>query len=69
MKKLILLTAFLLIIIIGCSTTPEFIPVQKQVDYLTNGVWIGMLPCADCEGIDYTLNLKNDFTFKQRICL
>ena len=66
MKKLILLTAFLFIIIVSCSSTPEFVGEPKQVDYLTNGVWIGILPCADCEGIDYTLNLKNDFTFKQK---
>ena len=25
-----------------------------------------MLPCADCEGIDYQINLKNDYTFKQK---
>ena len=66
MKKLILLTAFLFVIIVSCSSTPEFVPEPKQVDYLTNGVWIGILPCADCEGIDYTLNLKKDFTFKQK---
>ena len=65
MKKLILLSAFLFIIIIGCSSAPESIPDQKQLAFLSNGVWLGLLPCVDCEGIDYTLNLKNDFTFKQ----
>ncbi|MDP2366484.1 MAG: copper resistance protein NlpE N-terminal domain-containing protein [Ignavibacteria bacterium] len=64
MKKILLLSAFLFIIIIGCSSAPESID-QNQVTFLTNGVWLGKLPCDDCEGIDYTLNLKNDFTFKQ----
>jgi len=66
MKKVILLSAFLFIVIIGCSSAPESIPDQKQITFLTNGVWVGVLPCTDCEGIDYTVNFKNDFTFKQK---
>lgn len=66
MNKIILLSAFMFLIIIGCSSAPETIPDNKQTTFLTNGIWLGMLPCADCEGIDYQLNLKNDFTFKQK---
>ena len=66
MKNLILLSAFLFIGIVGCSSGPDFIPDQKQVSFLTNGVWLGMLPCDDCDGIDYSLNFQNDFTFKQK---
>jgi len=66
MNKVILLSAFMFLIIIGCSSAPETIPDTKQTTFLTNGIWLGMLPCADCEGIDYQLNLKNDFTFKQK---
>ncbi len=66
MKKLILFPAFLFLIIVGCSSAPELVPEVKQVTFLTNGIWLGMLPCADCDGIDYQLNLKNDFTFKQK---
>ena len=66
MKKLIVISAIIFVIVSGCSSGPETMPDQKQVTYLTNGVWVGMLPCTDCEGIDYTLNLKNDFTFKQK---
>ena len=54
-------------IIVGCSSAPETTTENKDVTFLTNGIWLGMLPCADCEGIDYQLNLKNDFTFKQKI--
>ncbi len=67
MNKVILLSAFMFLIIIGCSSAPETIPDTKQTTFLTNGIWLGMLPCADCEGIDYQLNLKNDFTFKQKL--
>jgi len=66
MKKLILLPVFLLLIVTGCSSAPETLPDTKQVTFLTNGVWIGLLPCEDCEGIDYTVNFKDDFTFKQK---
>ncbi|HEX9251864.1 MAG TPA: copper resistance protein NlpE N-terminal domain-containing protein [Ignavibacteriaceae bacterium] len=66
MQKSLILSAILFIIIIGCSSTPEIVPDPKQVTFLTNGIWLGMLPCADCEGIDYQLNLKNDYTFKQK---
>jgi heat shock protein HslJ/uncharacterized membrane protein len=65
MKKLILLPVFLLLIITGCSSGPETLPDTKEISFLTNGVWIGLLPCEDCEGIDYTINFKDDYTFKQ----
>ena len=66
MKKLILLPVFLLLVITGCSSGPETVTDLKDITYLTNGVWIGFLPCEECEGIDYTINFKNDYTFKQK---
>lgn len=66
MKKLILLSTLVFLIIIGCSPAPETISENKNAEFLTNGIWLGILPCADCEGIDYQLNLKNDYTFKQK---
>lgn len=66
MAKSLILSIITFLIIIGCSSAPEFIPDPKQVTFLTDGVWLGMLPCADCEGIDYQLNLKNDYTFKEK---
>ena len=67
MQKILLLSAFIFVIIIGCSSAPETTTENKDVTFLTNGIWLGMLPCADCDGIDYQLNLKNDFTFKQKL--
>jgi uncharacterized membrane protein/uncharacterized lipoprotein NlpE involved in copper resistance len=66
MKKILILLTITFLIIIGCSSAPEFVPDPKSVTFLTNGIWLGMLPCADCEGIDYQINLKNDYTFKQK---
>ena len=66
MKKILILSTIIFLIIIGCSSAPEFVPDPKNVTFLTNGIWLGMLPCADCEGIDYQINLKNDYTFKQK---
>ena len=66
MKKILMLSTIIFLIIIGCSSAPEFVPDPKNVTFLTNGIWLGMLPCADCEGIDYQINLKNDYTFKQK---
>ncbi len=66
MNKIILLSVFIFLIIVGCSSAPETIPDTKQTTFLTNGIWLGMLPCADCDGIDYQLNLKSDYTFKEK---
>ncbi len=66
MKINLILSTIIFLIIIGCSSAPEFVPDPKNVTFLTNGIWLGMLPCADCEGIDYQINLKNDYTFKQK---
>lgn len=66
MKKLLPLFAMLLFIFNACSSAPEIIPDEEKVNFLTDGVWLAILPCTDCEGIDYQLNLKDNFTFKKR---
>ncbi len=66
MKKILLLSLFLFVVIIGCSSAPETVQDTKMVTYLSNGIWLGSLPCQDCESIDYQLNLKTDFTFTQK---
>ncbi|HKJ42115.1 MAG TPA: copper resistance protein NlpE N-terminal domain-containing protein [Sunxiuqinia sp.] len=32
-----------------------------------NGIYQGVLPCADCPGIDYQLILKNDHTYSEKM--
>ena len=67
MKIFILLTTFLLAIIVGCSSTPESIPEPKELSNLTSGVWLGLLPCQDCDEIDYQINFRKDYTFVQKL--
>jgi uncharacterized lipoprotein NlpE involved in copper resistance len=38
---------------------------QNSLDW--NGVYKGTLPCADCEGIETTINLKSDGTFRRTL--
>ena len=66
MKKLILLSLFISVVYTGCSSAPEIVPDRKQIQFLTNGIWLGIFPCENCDGIDYQLNLKDDYTFKQK---
>ena len=66
MNKILTLSTLIFLIITGCSSAPETTTENKDVTFLTNGIWLGMLPCADCEEIDYQINLKNDYTFKQK---
>lgn len=67
MQRTLLLSTLVFVIIIGCSSAPETTTENKDVTFLTNGIWLGMLPCADCEEIDYQINLKDDYTFKQKL--
>ncbi|HCY76885.1 MAG TPA: hypothetical protein DHV28_13270 [Ignavibacteriales bacterium] len=66
MYKVLSVAAFLLVLLLGCSSSPEIIQDSKKISFFTNGIWLGILPCSDCEEIDYQLNLKNNFTFKQK---
>lgn len=67
MIKKLLLTIIIVVFICGCSSTTDIVYNEKQVNFLTNGIWLGSLPCADCEAIDYQLNLKSDYTYKQKM--
>ncbi len=67
MKKNILFASLFFLIVVGCSSAPDTIQNTKQLTFLSNGRWIGVLPCDDCDGIDYQLNLKDDFTFVQKL--
>lgn len=67
MNKLFLLPAFLLVIM-SCSSTKSVPPTiidmhnsQNALDW--EGTYRGILPCADCEGIQTTIQLNTDQTF------
>ena len=62
---------FLLLLVIfftACGTkdqtsTATNTPLNNQVF----ATWEGEIPCADCPGISYTLDLKNDSTFSEKM--
>lgn len=74
MKNISILLITLMVLFTGCKQekTQEKVPVidnhtsQNSVDWA--GTYSGMLPCADCDGIETTLELTNDneFILRQR---
>lgn len=67
MKKLAVI--FAAMIMAGCANTNNpsnnsysVNPAETSLDWA--GVYQGVLPCADCEGINTTLTLNNDGTFE-----
>lgn len=70
MKKNILVLGWAVLSMVSCSTTkvghtqlPDMHTSQNALSY--DGIYRGVLPCADCEGIKTTLYLMRDNTFKQ----
>lgn len=61
----------LLLGISACTTSDirtEPVDVTVGEDRLTSsliGTWRGVIPCADCPGINYNLSLNNDNTFEE----
>ncbi|MFY0685163.1 MAG: copper resistance protein NlpE N-terminal domain-containing protein [Balneola sp.] len=74
MKNISILLITLMVLFNGCKQekTQEKVPVidshtsQNSVDWA--GTYSGMLPCADCNGIETTLELTsdNEFILRQR---
>ena len=64
-------TIFLIALIVSCnsnkngiaSTDSSYKTVVPQTPVLSAENYIGSLPCADCEGIDVSLQLNSDSTF------
>lgn len=68
----IILLSLLAIIMKACNPADEFIEedVSTNPDMHTSqisldwaGTYFGVLPCADCEGIETTLSIRYDYTF------
>ncbi len=79
MKKLGIIIAFVAVGIVGCKNVEtqkldadeNLIPVENpttdshttQISLDWSGVYKGTMPCADCEGIETNVELKEDETF------
>lgn len=50
---------------IAASTMPDTHNSQNSLDW--NGVYKGVVPCADCQGIETRITLKSDGTFQRSL--
>lgn len=72
-KLLLPIGIFLLCIVAACSTAPTSVSQSNaemsnaEVAQAAVGSWVGTIPCADCPGIDYTLDLSPDSTYRERM--
>lgn len=63
----------MLCIVSACSSLPTSVsqsnaPMSNaEVARVAVGSWVGTIPCADCPGIDYTLDLNPDSTYRERM--
>ncbi len=61
--KFILLFLTVFIFIAGCGKDE----VNKGTILQISGAYNGIIPCADCEGINYEIELKDDMTYRERM--
>jgi heat shock protein HslJ/uncharacterized lipoprotein NlpE involved in copper resistance len=66
MKKIhLILSGLIFCLVYSCSTkTSENTLEDTAPELVIHGVYEGVLPCADCEGIEYHIQLDSDFTYK-----
>jgi uncharacterized membrane protein/uncharacterized lipoprotein NlpE involved in copper resistance len=61
----------LVTIVSGCTTSElstepvDVAAVESRLPGSVIGVWRGVIPCADCPGINYNLSLNEDNTFEE----
>jgi heat shock protein HslJ/uncharacterized membrane protein/uncharacterized lipoprotein NlpE involved in copper resistance len=73
LKLLLPIGIFLLSIATACSSQQVVSSQEEEgmsnarVAQVAVGTWVGTIPCADCPGIDYTLNLNQDSTYRERL--
>lgn len=53
-------------VITGCSKKEE-IPINEGYKLKISGGYAGIIPCADCEGINYEIDIKPDMTYRERL--
>jgi heat shock protein HslJ len=52
--------------ITGCKKE-EQIPINEGYKLKISGGYVGILPCPDCEGINYEIDIKPDMTYRERM--
>lgn len=67
MNKIIFAYTLLCLIACGASTNNQNEQPTQQTTSPVTGKYEGMLPCADCSGLETELQLMSDFTFNMRL--
>ncbi|MBB6612069.1 copper resistance protein NlpE N-terminal domain-containing protein [Pontibacter sp. Tf4] len=72
MKRILtVLVAGATLIVAGCTTSElstepvDVAPAGSRLPSTLFGTWSGVIPCADCPGINYNLDLNEDNTFEE----
>lgn len=61
-KRILPFAAFAFLLA-ACSQSSKVDPAQAAKAQKLAGKYMGITPCADCEGIEYTVTLNPDFTY------
>jgi len=64
MKIKLLIFSTLLLNLFSCVTTKKTTSNNSRNTLDWNGVYTGILPCADCEGLQTKIRLNKDFTYE-----
>ncbi|HEX6982596.1 MAG TPA: copper resistance protein NlpE [Balneolaceae bacterium] len=62
--KSFILFSILTVAVLSCNES-QIKPDESLVEAVS-GIWQGMIPCADCPGIEYKLELKSDQTYVEQ---
>jgi heat shock protein HslJ/uncharacterized membrane protein/uncharacterized lipoprotein NlpE involved in copper resistance len=72
--KLLFPIGILMLCLVTACSTPQVATSQEgegmsnaRVAQVAVGTWFGTIPCADCPGIDYRLELHPDSTYRERL--
>ncbi|WP_299707215.1 copper resistance protein NlpE N-terminal domain-containing protein [uncultured Pontibacter sp.] len=72
--KLLIPIGILVLCMVAACSSPQVVSSQggegtsnARVAQVAVGTWVGTIPCADCPGIDYTLTLNPDSTYRERL--
>lgn len=68
MKKRI--TTFILLswaFLMACQTSNQHDVIKKGPADRISGNWEGIIPCDECSGMEYSLELKNNGTFREKL--
>ena len=67
MKQKILLIFVSVLFFAACNTSKTTTKVTETKSIALSGTYSGITPCADCEGINYTIEFNDDFSYSTKL--